>query len=149
MVGLHVMTPCYSRYGRPRLKTLRDNPRLHSVRPAPIAPASLHNLAPPNKSMPDIRHSDTLLKSEEKSPLRSRSETAYLNGTRTPDTFLRLIAAACCQGKPHMEDGNRRMKGCSDRTNHQIFNRKLRRVARPQHFLWGRLNIPPGGICDR
>lgn len=65
MAGLHVTVPGHSRRGRPVVKGLRNNLRLHSVRPAgssgePAQPRT------PNKPISDIRHSDTVLKPQNK-----------------------------------------------------------------------------------
>lgn len=66
MVGLHVVTPRDRRHGYPRLKRLRDNPSLHIVRPATVAPSETHNLATPDKPIPAISHAEILLKHQKK-----------------------------------------------------------------------------------
>ncbi|WP_446681980.1 hypothetical protein, partial [Falsigemmobacter intermedius] len=66
MVRTHVVTPGYCRHCHPRLESLRDDPRFHIVRPASVAPASLHNRAPTNKSFSAICHFDILLKPQKK-----------------------------------------------------------------------------------
>lgn len=66
MVGLHVMTTRHIRNPNTGLQALRDNPSLHIVRPATVPPTRLYNLATPDKSVPAIRHSNSLLKLQKK-----------------------------------------------------------------------------------
>ncbi|WP_347510252.1 hypothetical protein [Phaeobacter sp. CAU 1743] len=40
----------------PGLKALRNNPRLHMIRPPAVPPPRLNNITPPDKPIPTIRH---------------------------------------------------------------------------------------------
>ena len=59
MVGQDIVPPGHIRHPHPRLKALGHNPRFHLIRPMPFAtPPWLHNLAPPDKPIPIIRHAN-------------------------------------------------------------------------------------------
>ena len=65
-----LMPPRDIHHPRTGLKTLRHDPRLQRLRPAPVPPRPPHHLDPATKPIPTVRH-DTLLPKRQKEARRS------------------------------------------------------------------------------
>ena len=83
MVGQEIIPPGHIRHPHSRLQALDHNPRFHLIRPMPFAtPPWLHNLAPPDKPIPAIRHANLHLLAQTFWQTRHPSETREINGAR-------------------------------------------------------------------
>jgi len=80
MMGQEIIPPGHIRNPHPRLQALGHNPRFHLIRPMPFAtPPWLHNLAPPDKPIPAIRHACLHLLAQAFWQTRHPSETREIN----------------------------------------------------------------------
>jgi len=95
MMGQEIIPPGHIRNPHPRLQALGHNPRFHVIRPMPFAtPPSLHNLAPPDKPIPTIRHTSLHLLAQTFWQTRHPSETREINGAWAALTVVETLAWA-------------------------------------------------------